>query len=335
MKKPLWFIIKANAYGHGALQIVKWLKNHKACRGFGVSQVNEAAQINNCVDDKPILILGPCLPCERHEIIKHGWHATVSSVEEAKHYHKLSEQYGKKAFVHLFVDTGMGRAGIPFTDYFDADIKECMSYKGLEWKGIMSHFSQGHNERPTNHQKEIFSAIVQRYILHRKLDVHIHNSDSLVLGKTLEHVTSVRVGLALYGISTILKLYPVASLKSCVTLIKQVSKGQCVSYQSSYCCVKDMTIGIVGIGYADGWSRLFSNKGKYLMCNGYKCNILGNITMDQTIIDITKKNITVGDYVECFGNNISLIEQCQDVEIIPYECLTTCNNVRGGRIYIA
>lgn len=321
VQKPVWCIVKADAYGHGAQKVVETLTTHKACKGFGVAQVSEAFDIQPFTD-KPILILGPTLDFEKKIIVSQGWIGTVSNVKEAETFYT----YGK-AKVYLFLDTGMGRAGLIINEDTDNQVKACLDIK-LDWKGLMSHLSEGDDETIFKRQKELFDTVIER--IHRLddgdvlPDRHIHNSCSLE--NDLSHCTSIRSGLSLYGCGPDKALKPVASLKARITFIKKVPKGYPISYNSTYICDKETKVGIVGLGYADGWLRSLRKK---VYCQGELLDIIGNITMDQTMIKVT--NQKEGDVVEFFGEHLSLLEQCQG--FIPYEVLTTCGKVRGGRVF--
>ncbi len=229
----------------------------------------------------------------------------------------------KNRDIHIKFDTGMGRLG-----FYNEDVESIKKHlKDFNVEGILSHFPSADTDRElTEKQILLFKSILKNLNITPKY-VHIQNSAGIVYN--CDFCNIVRVGIAMYGEKPSedfpIDLKQVMSVKAKIISTKNLKKGKSVSYNGTFKADKDMKIAIIAFGYADGMPRLLSNKG-YVLYKGRKAKIIGNITMDMTIIDITDfEDIKVGDYVTVFGydngEKISFKEVADIVGTIPYEIM--------------
>lgn len=318
-------ILKAGAYGHGMIKLAEALDQAEIAF-FGVASVAEARQINDANIKGAIYLLGPTFPEERLEIIENRWIPSLSNLIEARHFNNLN-QGKKKLVVHITVDTGMGRGG--FTpEQIIGDIAEILALENLVVEGVGSHLPSADEDRDfTLAQFKVFDDLVKSLQeLHTFKFIHLSNSAGALDYKS-ETTNLIRPGLMLYGISPLeqyqSKLKPVMTLKSRVSLVRSLSKGQGVSYGRTCILESDTLVATVGIGYGDGYSRLLSGKGVEVLIRGVKCPVLGRVTMDQIMVDVSHLSECVsGDEVELFGETILVSELAEKAELIPWEIFT-------------
>ena len=337
----LMAVVKADGYGHGAVTVSK-----AALRGgansFGVATIQEGIQLREAGLDCPILLLGNLTNVNQFAYCLH-WNLTptLSSVREALLCQNLAEGSGKVFNVQLKVDTGMTRLGC---DLFEVnEIFEAInSLQNLNLEGIYSHLAladgdlQGQSEIFTAIQQERFERIVDSLSQKKKgLCFHLANSAGTLRNPSL-HYDMVRVGLALYGHNPLnsckidFDFQPAISVKARVTLLRTVPSGTGVGYGHTFITKRKTHLAVIGIGYADGVSRILSGKISAL----YKDNFLpqiGAIAMDQLVLDITdNRDIKVGDIVTLLGKdeNKSIdISKWSDLSnSIPWEVLCGFKN---------
>lgn len=340
-------VVKADAYGHGVLEVSKTvLENGADC--LAVACLSEALQLRREGFDVPILILGATSADEAEQIVANDISATVFSFESAKVLADEGEKQGKKAKVHIKVDTGMSRIGFVAGEREDAaisEIKKIASLPGIETEGIFSHFSTSDEaEREyTERQLNIFTAFCDRLAEEGvKIPLrHIANS-AAIMAYPEAHLDMVRAGIVLYGLypsadmdRNALQLKPVMSLKSRIVMVKEKGAGWGVSYGKEYITDKETKIATIPIGYADGYTRNIAKEGKVELSDGTLAKIIGRICMDQCMIDVTNvNNISAGDEVILFGadkitaDDIALWSNSINYEIV---CLVS---KRIPRIYI-
>jgi len=322
----LMVVVKAGAYGHGLEEIARMLAAHDIAF-FGVANVGEARRIRAAGVETPIYLLGPTWEAEREEIVARGWTPCVSSLAEAEHFDKLAAAAGTRQKVHLAVDTGMGRGG-----FVAANLPRAMAalerLPHLEIEGIGSHCpSADEDEEFTRGQIAVFHEIIgllggpERFKWR-----HLLNSAGL-LGYDRGLCNLARPGLMLYGISPMTefqnRLSNVMTLKSRITLLRILPAGHGVSYGREYVTAAPTRVATVGIGYGDGYPRHVSGHGAEVFIRGRRCPILGRVTMDQVMVDVTAvADAQEGDEVEMFGANIPVTEVADKAGTIAWEIFT-------------
>lgn len=299
-------VVKTNAYGLGTVNIVKLIDNY--VNMFAVANVDEALEISQ-ITKKSILILSTALPTERQNIVKNNFIPVISSTDEAYSYDYIAKRYNKNLAVHIGIDTGMGREGVWFEN-FDHTFAKILQLKNINVTGLMTHYSSINSDNNYTYlQKSRFENIVHKY---SNLNLTIHSCSSFGIDKFIgKYDTAVRIGVLPFGISElnmqhmlkILSLQPAIALKSWITAIKDLPKNTPIGYNLTYILQRNSTIAIGAIGYGDGIPVNLSNCGKVLI-NGKLCKIIGRISMDQLMIDITDiaESAKVGDEIVFFGN---------------------------------
>lgn len=325
-------VIKADAYGHGLTQVAPRLM-----RGFvdyfAVANIQEAIYIREIGSGWPILVLSPLLPEEDYLLLEYGLTAVISTYEEALRFEKIGQTVNKYFSVHLKVDTGMGRLGAWYTQATALYHK----IKQLNWiklEGILTHLSSADKDVTfTNEQRTRFKNIITECNVEKtdNLLVHVDNSAGLETFSPSYGANAIRVGLIQFGILpsksntflSSLHTEPVLSLKARVGLVKTLPPNSGVSYGHTFYTKRKTHIGVVTAGYGDGIPISLSNKGKVII-NGKCFPIVGRVTMDQTIVDITENpEIKVGDEVTLIGTqgkeNISISQWSQWADTIEWD----------------
>jgi alanine racemase len=318
-------VVKAGAYGHGLEDVAKALASENIAF-FGVANVGEARRIADAGVSTRIYLLGATWAAERAEIVGRGWTPCLSSIEEAREFDALARAHGSVLEVHLAVDTGMGRGGF-VAEGLPEVLKELETLPNLEIEGIGSHLPSADEDEEFTRQQ------IARYVeVIRSLGGperfrwrHLSNSAGL-LGYDRECCNLARPGLMLYGISPLAghagKLRNVMSLKSRVTLVRTLPAGHGVSYGRAFVTTRPTRVATVGIGYGDGYPRAVSGKGADVFIRGARHPILGRVTMDQLMVDVTGSDVAEGDEVEVFGPHIRVDEVAAKAGTIAWEILT-------------
>lgn len=342
----LMAVVKADAYGHGDIEVANELRD--LADWYGVSNLMEAKRLRLAGLQQPILILGYTPPERAYELFELGVTQTVLGADYAQKLSDAAREAGVKLDVHIKVDTGMSRVGFSAVDAAQctAEIEKAVCLPGLRAKGIFTHFAVADDcseecEAFTEQQHERFSDVIwqlkQRGIEFEQ--VHCCNSAAMVNMSSYHH-TMVRPGIVLYGCSPDgeripgLDLRPVMTLKSTVSMVKQLPAGETVSYGRRYTATEPMTVATVAVGYADGYPRLLSGKG-YAFVNDCVVPILGSICMDQLMLDVTGLPVKEGDTVTLFGGEspISVDNVAALAGTIHYEILCGVSR-RVERVYI-
>jgi len=340
-------VVKADAYGHGTLETVKTLLDNGVTR-LAVSMLDEAIQLRKIGIDVPILVLNHTDFRRLGEVLEYGITQTVYSHEMAKALSEEALRHGTKARVHIKIDTGMTRVG--FKPGYSAvkDVVAIMKLDGIIIEGIFTHFAVADTKDRsyTQRQFELFMSIIEEL---NRIGVlipirHVSNSAAIMQypEMTLE---AVRPGIILYGIypskevdRSVIDLKPAMSLKANVIHVKDVESGVSISYGRTFTTKRPSRIATVPIGYADGYSRLLSNRSRVLI-NGQFAPVVGNICMDQLMVDITdiSGDVKAGDEVVLIGrqgeNEITAEEIADLMGTIPYEILCIIGK-RVPRVYI-
>lgn len=337
-------IVKADAYGHGMIEISKVLENLGADY-FGVSTFFEAINLRISGTKIPILLLGFFEYSEILELIENDITMTVFDFETAENISKISKKNNLTAKIHIKIDTGMSRLGFKFDDDFINLVRKIHSLENIFIEGIFTHFAGADDEIFTDFttkQARDFKNIVENL---KSIDIDIPLVHASASAGMLYHkdfnFDMVRTGIILYGyypnnLCKPIEISPVMSVFSKIIQVKSLKKGEHVSYSLNFTAKEDMKIAVVAIGYADGYFRLNSNCG-YFLYKGQKVNIIGNICMDMCIIDVTNiENIKKGDDILVFGANSGQTLGADVVasfaNTIPYEILCSISS-RVCKIY--
>lgn len=344
-------VVKADAYGHGDKLIARALVD-EGIDFFAVSNLDEALSLRSAGIKQSILILG-YTPVESGAVLaQQGISQTVFSLRYASELSSFCTKQGCCVSVHIKLDTGMSRLGIVHSRLHSSveDIKQIKQLAGLDAVGIFSHFSSADaldsdSAEYTKMQMAEFDDAVDQ-LKNAGISFqykHLQNSAGISFASNAAHPYSyARAGIVMYGIAPsdekpLLDLRPVMELKSVISMIKEVEAGTAISYGRNYVADKKTTVATVPIGYADGYSRLLSNRGEMLV-NGKRARIIGNICMDQLMLDVTDiDGVREGDIVTVIGRDgdeeITFSELADIVGTISYELMCIIGR-RVPRVYI-
>ena len=337
-------VVKADAYGHGALETAKTLIDAGAA-GLCLATIDEAVELRKHGIDVPMMTLGFTDPSRFRDAVRFEVEQAVYSYEIAEKLSEEAVKAGKTLRIHIKLDTGMGRIGFK-TDGTETEeiVKACM-LPGLEPYGVFSHFAVADtdDDEYTNRQYALFmkqiGELEDKGIHFAKK--HICNSAGILRFPNM-HLDLVRAGIILYGLmppgcpepAVKIDLKPVMNWYAKVIHVKTVPEGTSVSYGRHFVAQKQTEVTTVGIGYADGLSRRLSN-GFELIIGGKRCPMIGNICMDMCMVDTTKLDVRpkIGDKVTVFGSERSADELAEALGTINYEI--TCDvGKRVRRLYV-
>ncbi|MBK1834010.1 alanine racemase [Roseibacillus ishigakijimensis] len=322
-------ILKAGAYGHGLVDLARHL-DHRELPFFGVANVYEARKLHEAGIRTPIYLLGATFPAEREEVVARGWIPCFSTLAEIDHYVALCEKLDRDLTAHLVIDTGMGRGG-----FLPDQVGEALAYlarpacRRLHLTGAGSHLpSADEDEAFTRDQFATFDDLAQTHFSRGEKGFRLHLANSAGLLAYQSATTNlVRPGLLLYGIAPLPawqeKVRPVMTLKSRLSLIRPLPAGHGVSYGRTHILPKDTLVGTIGAGYGDGLPRNLSGKDAYVLIRGQRAPLLGRVTMDQIMVDVSEiDGAQPGDQVELFGPNLPVTQVAQWADTISWEVLT-------------
>ena len=331
--------VKADAYGHGAPVVAKAM-SMAGVEMFGVAMTEEAAELREAGLGKPIILLTAVLEDDIDDILEYRITACIAEEGFARRLSESAVRRGQIADVHVNVDTGMRRVGIPHQKAAEA-ILRISQLPGLRMSGIFSHFacSDGRDLSTSREQLRLFREVIGALesVGFRLPLLHMANSCA-ALRMPEAHFDCVRPGLILYGLSPRggldckIQLSPVMSLHSRVSFCKSVRAGEKLSYGHTFTAWRDSVVATIPIGYHDGFLRQYSNTGQVLV-RGRRTPVVGRVCMDQTLVDVTDvPDVRAGEevviYGEQGGSRISVEEMASLVDRIPYEL--TCSV--GGRV---
>ncbi|MFL2567689.1 MAG: alanine racemase [Flavobacteriales bacterium] len=319
-------VIKAYAYGHGDIEISKYLEKINI-DSFWVADFEEGIILRKNGIIKPIIVANAS-PKSINQIIKYKLDVVVYNFRLLDILIKSSE----KINIHLKFNCGMNRFGFSINDI--KKIKEYTEkYKHLKVRSICSHLSSANDKkRDAITQKEfsIFDQICERF--GTKIYKHILNTNGIIRFPQKQY-DAVRVGIGILGINQQPRLKQIGKLTTTISQIRTIKKNEYIGYGGRFKSTKTMKIGIIPFGYADGLDKKLGNQNGQLYADGKKCNILGEISMDSCVIDLTNTKVKEGDRVEVFGPNNSIVDICKKINSTPYEFLSSINR-RIKRIYI-
>jgi alanine racemase len=337
-------VVKADAYGHGLHQVAGRLM-HAGADLFAVATLAEAAALRELGPGWPILLLSPVIPEEDRLILRYDVAVTVSSLEEVARFESVARAEDQAITVHLKIDTGMGRAGVWHQDA-TAVYAAIQAASHLNLAGIFTHYSSS-DEDPafTREQRDRFRRALEQFagLDFEKLLIHADNSGGLETIERAGPFNAVRIGLLQFGIAprpgslfADIEPDPVFSFHTRVGLVKSLPAGTAISYGQTHRLQRDATIAVLTGGYGDGITRMLSNRGEVLI-GGRRCRILGRVTMDQTIVDVTElATVAAGDRVTLIGRDqgaeIGVAEFSRWADTIPWETLCSVTK-RVPRVY--
>lgn len=339
-------VVKADAYGHGALAVSKLLQ---ACGAdyLAVSCLDEALELRTGGITMPILILGHTPPEYTKTLIENNITQTVTCLAKAVEYSAAASALGKELCIHIKLDTGMSRLGFLCSGaYFDEGVRNVIdscNMPGLRHEGIYTHFSVSdepgeESEAYTRAQFDLFLSVIAAVEARGGIRFAIrHCANSGAVANYPEMALDmVRPGLLLYGYgdaSGRLKLRPCMRLVTTVSTIKFYEPGVSVSYGRRFTTARRTRMGVLGIGYADGLPRLISNKCSFAVPGGFAAQC-GSICMDMCMVDLTDlPSVDVGSEVELFGEHNDIHKLSDAAQTIPYELLCAVSK-RVPRVYL-
>jgi alanine racemase len=331
-------VVKANAYGHGMVGVARTLADDAQL--FGVANLEEAITLRKSLPH-PIIILGPATPEERLPIVESGFIPTVSTFEEAEAFdHDAADAL---APINFKIDTGMGRMGVPENDAV-AVFKKVSALPKIFIHSISTHMPVSNEDAEyTRDELERFSKIVKQLRAEVPGDYKVHVLQSaglLAFAKEVHEI--VRAGIILYGISPLPEfqklLKPAMTWKTRIALIREMPEGSSISYGRTFITPRKMRIATLSAGYADGYPRHLSNVDAAMLVRGQRCPLLGRVTMDLMMIDVSEiKDIDVGEEVVLMGRQddaeISCEELAERANTITWEIITRIGT-RVRRVFV-
>jgi alanine racemase len=353
----LMAVVKANGYGHGAIEVAQCALQNGA-EALGVARIEEGIRIREAGIQAPVLIFGYTLPQQADDLLKYDLVPCVYTAASARKLSETAASLGKKIKVHLKVDTGMGRLGqlpqnfkLDNSTAINADALEetltIAGLDGLELEGICTHFATADSADKSYAEKQLHLFInYLKRLRQAGLNPpvrHAANSAALI-DMPQSHFDMVRPGIAIYGLypsdevqKNIVSLKPAMALKARIIHLKKVPAGFKVSYGITHETQTQTTIATVPVGYADGLSRLLSSRGQMLV-HGQRVPIIGRVCMDLTMLDVGSiENVQIGDEVVIFGRQgnetLTVDEMALLLNTINYEIVTTIT-ARVPRVYL-
>lgn len=326
-------IVKADAYGHGAVECARKLER-EGIDWFGVALPEEGLELRNAGITKLILCLGGFWNGQESLLLNHQLTPVIYQIEKAAQFNRAAKSAGIVADIHVKIDTGMGRIGIRFDEIQDF-VQKLKEFNNLRVEGIMTHFAAADNLREndfTELQIERFYQAVKIFEENgfRPIYKDLANSPGAVAHEN-SRANLVRLGGVLYGLGGDVlpqeiekpELKPVLSLHTKITHLKKVPKGETLGYSRTFCTEKDSLIATIPIGYQDGYCRSLTNIGRAIV-NGNFAKIVGRVSMDWTILDVTEiPDVKLDDEVILIGENnnlqVSAEELAEKTGTISYE----------------
>lgn len=313
-KTKLVGVIKTDGYGHGAVAIARELERVPYVWGYAAATAEEAFQLRKAGMEKPILILGYTFPYSYEKMIRQEIRPALFREDSLAFWNEAAKKAGRKASVHIKVDTAMSRVGIR-PDQTGIDfIKKVLSYDNLEIEGIFTHFAKADMKEltPAKAQYARFVDFVSETEKTCGISIPLKHCSNSAAGMRMREANMdlVRIGISQYGLwpsnemaDECGSLKPALSLKSCVVYVKTIAPGTQVSYGGTFEATKEMQIATIPVGYGDGYPRTLSGKGCVLI-HGQRAPILGRVCMDQFMVDVTHiADVREGDEVTLIGQD--------------------------------
>ena len=328
-------VVKADAYGHGLVGVAQTLADD--ARLFGIANLEEALALRASVPH-PIIVLGPALANERSTIVERGFIPTISDFEEAQAFSRIGD-----LAINSKIDTGMGRMGVIESEAIDT-FQKVAALPNVRIHSVSTHMPVSDEDAEyTRDQLARFGNIVRRLRAEVKGDYKAHVLQSAgTLAFNQQPFEIVRAGIMLYGISPLPQfqnvLRPVMTWKTRVGLIRNMPKGSSISYGRTYITPHPMRVATLTAGYADGYPRHLSNRDAAVLVRGQRCPLLGRVTMDLMMMDVSKiDHAQVGDEVVLMGRQgveeIACAELAEKADTITWEIVTRIG-ARVRRVFV-
>lgn len=331
--KEIFAVVKANGYGHGDAEVSKVaIEAGVSC--LAVSGLDEALRLRNSGIEVPILVLG--MTRLKDVLLAAENNISLTAHDEMWIEHLVSLPLTTPVKVHLKIDSGMHRLGLMTEEQVQKNFNMLKTAPMVEVEGVFTHMATADSDKEyLGHQIETFKRLIANLDLSGVKYVHLENTATL-LQKEFDFDHGIRLGLGLYGINPDkefipieFELKPALKLLSNLVQVKKIKKGDKVGYGATYEAQEDEWIGVVPIGYADGWTR--SHQGRHVIVNGYECEIIGRVCMDQMMIRLPKQ-FPMGTEVTLIGDGMPVERVAKEVGTISYEILCLISD-RVPRVY--
>ena len=331
--KEIFAVVKANGYGHGDAEVSKVaIEAGVSC--LAVSGLDEALRLRNSGIEVPILVLG--MTRLKDVLLAAENNISLTAHDEMWIEHLVSLPLKTPVKVHLKIDSGMHRLGLMTEEQVQKNFNRLKTAPMVEVEGVFTHMATADSDKEyLGHQIETFKCLIANLDLSGVKYVHLENTATL-LQKEFDFDHGIRLGLGLYGINPDkefipieFELKPALKLLSNLVQVKKIKKGDKVGYGATYEAQEDEWIGVVPIGYADGWTR--SHQGRHVIVNGYECEIIGRVCMDQMMIRLPKQ-FPMGTEVTLIGDGMPVERVAKEVGTISYEILCLISD-RVPRVY--
>lgn len=329
-------VVKGDAYGHGMIKVAALL-DQLGLGFFAVSDIEEGILLRKNGIKQPILLFESTLPEQARWIVDYNLTPTICTWELARHLNNYAKSQGQRLDIHMEIDTGMGRLGVDYKEAFEF-IQRVNRLQHLSIKGLFTHFPVAEMDRVfTKKQIVLLHDLVVRLDKAGLVVPYIHAANSMgVIGYQTRILNLIRPGLMLYGLPPVsgplknVRLKPALSVKSKVVFIKNIAKGQGISYGHTFVAKRPMRIATLAIGYKDGYLRGLSNKA-FVLLGGKRCQVLGKVTMDQIMVDVTRvPAVRVGSPAVILGRQgkatITADELAVHANTISYEIICSLGN---------
>lgn len=290
-------VVKADGYGHGAVQIAKTAEHMPGVWGYAAATLDEAVLIRNAGIKKPVMVLGCTFPDQFAEAVSHDISMTVYAWEAAEEIARIAAEKNMQAKIHIKIDTGMSRLGFAAEEESVAAIKKICALPNLETEGIFTHFAKADETDKTYTKKQLerYRWMIRRLKEEGICPKYRHCSNSAgIIDMPEANMDLVRAGIALYGLypseevdKEAVSLRPAMTLLSHIVHTKWIGKGTAVSYGGSFVADRRTKVATIPVGYADGYPRSLSDKG-YVLIRGKRAPLIGRVCMDQFMVDITE-----------------------------------------------
>lgn len=332
-------MVKAFAYGSGSQEIANLLQFHRVDY-LAVAYSDEGVTLRESGITVPIMVMNPA-PANFNQIMRYNLEPEIYSMAHLKSWINFVDTVEKVIPIHLKLDTGMHRLGFERAE-LDELIRILVANKKIKVASIFTHLAgsdEAHHNEFSHHQAQLFKEMTGEII--SKLDtaplLHILNSPGIIRFPEY-HFDMVRLGIGLYGVEVNQQfqeqLIPISTLKTTISQIKKIGKGESVGYSRRGVAENDMTTATIAIGYADGFNRRFSNGKGRVLINNREAPVIGNVCMDMTMVDITGISADEGDEVIVFGAQRSIATLAAEIGTIPYEILTNVSE-RVKRVFFS
>jgi alanine racemase len=329
-------VVKANAYGHGLVGVSEAVAS--AVQLFGVANLEEALALRTAGLPHPVIILGPALPAERSTIVEREFIPTISTIDEAEAFDRIGP-----VSINFKVDTGMGRMGVPEIESLAA-FEKVSALRNLRVHSVSTHMPVSNEDSGyTRDQLARFRKILEQFRAKVPGDYKAHvlqSAGTLAFNDNPHEI--VRAGVMLYGISPLPEfqslLRPVMTWKTRIALIRDMPAGHGISYGRTFITPREMRVATLSAGYADGYPRHLSNRDATVLVRGKRCPLLGRVTMDLMMIDVSQINdAAVGDEAVLMGRQggeeISATELAERADTITWEIITRIGS-RVRRVFV-